>query len=281
MVPRRPTKVTPLNETDTTINCIKTTILVITLLLKPNYRNSVSMKSPFGVHFLFIVLIILLISCVGVTQNTKQLVRLAVIEVDKSQIADYHEFLKEEINGSIEKEPGVITLYAVAERENPERVTLFETYADSSQYKAHLMTPHFKKYKQGTLQMVKHLELIAAQPLLYHRKAELAKARLEDLYIRLIKIEIDSTTSADFSHLANTVMKPGIKTEPGVLVMYAVAEKNHPTRISVLEVYKDLASYNAHIKTKHFLAYKEQSKRMVKSLLLIDVNPILLGSKPQ
>ena len=69
-------------------------------------------------------------------QNHRQMVRLAVIEVDTTQLDQYNEFLKEEIDASIKKEPGVITLYGVAEREHPERVTLFETYADSSQYKA-------------------------------------------------------------------------------------------------------------------------------------------------
>ena len=76
-------------------------------------------------------------------------------------------------------------------------------------------------------------------------------------------------------------MMPGLKTERGVLVMYAVAEKDHPTRISILEVYKNLEAYNKHITTPHFQKYKERSGRMVKSLRLIDVNPIRLGSKPQ
>lgn len=233
-------------------------------------------------HLMFIVLTaILLTSCLGVAQTNKQVVRIAVIEVDKNQVTNYNEYLKEEIESSVVKEPGVITLYAVAEKEKPERVTLFETYADSSQYKAHLMTPHFQRYKQGTRDMVKHLELIATQPIIYHRKPELLSARPEDLYIRLVKMEIDSTTTEDFTRLSNRVILQGIKTEPGILVMYAVAEKNHPTRISVLEVYKDLASYNEHIKTKHFIQYKKDSEKMIKSLVLIDVSSILLGSKPQ
>lgn len=162
------------------------------------------------------------------------------------------------------------------EKENPERVTLFETYADSAHYKSHLATPHFQKYKQGTLQMVKHLDLIETKALLYHRNADLSKFDPKTLYIRLIKIELELSAIADFSSLANNVMLPGLKAEPGVLVMYAVAEMNN-----ILEVYKNLDSYSMHIKTTHFLKYKDQSAKMVKSLQLIDVDPILLGSKPQ
>lgn len=217
----------------------------------------------------------------SMAQNKKQLVRMAVIEVDTTQLDRYNEFLKEEIAASIQKEPGVITLYAIAEKEKPERVTLFETYADSSQYRAHLTTPHFQKYKQGTLQMVKHLELIETQPLLYHRNSELSTAREQDLLIRLIKIELNANEIDNFKRLAQTVMLPGVKNEPGMLVMYAVSEKNNPTHVSILEVYANANAYQKHLKTSHFLKYKAESKSMVKSLKLIDAKPILLGSKSQ
>ena len=63
-------------------------------------------------------------------------------------------------------EPGVLTLYAVAEKNNPNKVTILEIYADKDAYEKHLKTPHFKKYKQGTLSMVKNLELIDVKPLI-------------------------------------------------------------------------------------------------------------------
>ncbi len=234
------------------------------------------------VCFLAMILIAMLSPSTNlVAQQKKQLVRLAVITVDSAQVSSYTAYLREEIEASIRLEPGVITLYGVSEKENAERVTLFETYADSSEYKAHLSTPHFQKYKNGTIQMVKHLELIEMQPIFYHRKSHLSKAQSEDLYIRLIKMEIDSISIAEFNNMATSVMLPGIKNEPGVLVMYVVAEKNHPSRISILEVYANLAAYENHIRSAHFLKYKEESKKAVRSLTLIDVNPILLGSKQQ
>jgi quinol monooxygenase YgiN len=214
-------------------------------------------------------------------QDIKQLVRLAVIEVDTAQLDGYNDFLKEEIEASIRLEPGVITLYGVAEKEHPERVTLFETYGDSTLYKSHLVTPHFQKYKKGTLEMVKHLELIQVEPILYIRKPELASVPNQDYFIRLIKMQIDSRSIERFTELAKTVMLPNIKKESGVLVMYAVAEKNRPTHISILEVYADSSAYEKHLTTPHFQKYKKESEHMVKSMRLIDVKPIFLGSKPQ
>jgi quinol monooxygenase YgiN len=212
---------------------------------------------------------------------TDKLVRLAVIEVDSLQIKPYNEYLKEEIEASIRLEPGVITLYGVAGKDDPQHVTLFETYADSSEYRSHLSTPHFQKYKQATLQMVKHLDLIQMQAILYHRKNGLSNARSEDIYIRLLKIELDASAVGNFNQLANSVMLPGIKEEQGVLVMYAVAEKQNPTRVSILEVYESMDAYKKHLETPHYLQYKEAAKTLVKSLKFIDVNPIQLGSKPQ
>jgi len=216
-----------------------------------------------------------------VDEDKNMLVRLAFVAVDTSSIGAYNDFLKEEIEASIRLEPGVITLYAVAEKEDPSQVTLFETYADSSQYRSHLATPHFHKYKEGTLQMVRHLDLIQTRPLFYHRKDKLSTARMDDLYIRLIKIEVHSNAVDHFKKLGGTIMLPGIKTEPGVLAMYGVAELANPARVSILEVYKDMDAYNRHLETAHYLEYKEASKDLVKSLKLIDVKPILLGSKPQ
>jgi quinol monooxygenase YgiN len=94
-------------------------------------------------------------------------------------------------------------------------------------------------------------------------------------------MEIDSREMDNFKALANDVMLPGIKKEDGVLVMYALAQKNDPTQVSILEVYADSVAYEKHIGTQHFLKYKTESKNMVKSLRVINVKPILLGSKSQ
>ena len=222
---------------------------------------------------------LILISTMTVAQTNKQFVRLAIIKVDSLQLKSYNDYLKEEVEASIKIEPGVITLYAVAEKENPEHVTLFETYADSARYKSHIATPHFQKYKKGTLEMVKGLGLIETNPIFYVRRNELEDANQEQLFIRLIRMEVDSSLLENFNRLATEVMLPNVQKEKGVLVMYAVTEKLNPTRVTVLEVYRNEDSYLKHITTPHFLKYKADSKKMIRSLKSIDVMPILLGAK--
>ena len=101
-----------------------------------------------------------------VAQEDKRMVRLAKLVIDPAQLATYNALLKEEIETSLKIEPGVLTLYAVAEKEKPTHITILEIYADSQAYKKHIQTPHFLKYKNGTQDMVKSLELIDAIPLL-------------------------------------------------------------------------------------------------------------------
>ena len=99
-------------------------------------------------------------------QEKKQKVRLAKIVVDSAQLDSYNAILKEEAAASVRIEPGVITLFAVAEKDNPTHITILEIYADEDAYKAHLQAPHFLKYKSSTKDMVKSLQLIEVDPLI-------------------------------------------------------------------------------------------------------------------
>ena len=94
------------------------------------------------------------------------LVRLSKITVDAGRLDEYNAYLKEEIEASMRLEPGVLTLYATAEKDAPDKITILEIYANRAAYESHLKTPHFLKYKQGTQEMVKNLELIDTKPLI-------------------------------------------------------------------------------------------------------------------
>src|SRR6478735_2339761 len=93
-------------------------------------------------------------------QQKEWVVRLAKIEVNNAYLDQYKAAVEEHTKAAIKAEPGVLTLYAMYEKEHPNRVTVLEIYANEDAYQSHLKTPHFLKYKTGTLKMVKSLELI-------------------------------------------------------------------------------------------------------------------------
>ena len=61
--------------------------------------------------------------------------------------------------------PGVICLFPMQSAEDSCQIRILEIYASEEVYQQHLKTPHFQKYKQGTLHMVKDLKLPTMKPL--------------------------------------------------------------------------------------------------------------------
>ena len=103
--------------------------------------------------------------CVKEPMTTDGIVRLSKIEVYPQYLDEYMNYATEVGEISLRTEPGVLTMYAVGEKENPCRVTILETYASREAYEQHIASEHFQKYKQGTLHMVKSLVLSDQTPL--------------------------------------------------------------------------------------------------------------------
>ena len=93
-----------------------------------------------------------------------KVVRIAELEIDPAQLDNYLAIVKEEIEASIRVEPGVLAIYAVADKVNPSKLTFFEMYADEAAYFSHRESPHFKKYVDSTKDMIKSRVLREAVP---------------------------------------------------------------------------------------------------------------------
>lgn len=93
------------------------------------------------------------------------IVRLSKIEVYPQHLDEYMKYAVEVGEVSLRTEPGVLTMYAVQDRENPCLVTILETYSSKDAYEKHIASAHFQKYKKGTLHMVKSLQLCDQTPL--------------------------------------------------------------------------------------------------------------------
>ena len=93
------------------------------------------------------------------------IVRLSKIEVYPQFLDEYMKYATEVGEVSLRTEPGVLTMYAVCEKDNPCKITILETYASKEAYDKHIASEHFQKYKQGTLHMVKSLVLSDQTPL--------------------------------------------------------------------------------------------------------------------
>jgi len=106
-----------------------------------------------------------------------------------------------------------------------------------------------------------------------------AKAQQTKMKVRIAKIEVYPGYLTSYKHALAEHAKTAVSAEPGVLTLNAVYDKNHPTQVTVFEVYASEEAYQSHLKTAHFLKYKNGTLKMVKSLELVDVAPIALESK--
>lgn len=95
-----------------------------------------------------------------------------------------------------------------------------------------------------------------------------------DGIVRLSKIEVYPEHLEAYMHYAAEVGEVSLRTEPGVLTMYAVSEKESPCKITILETYASQAAYESHIASEHFQKYKQGTQHMVKTLTLSDQTPL-------
>lgn len=103
--------------------------------------------------------------CAKQPMQADGIVRLSKIEVHPQYLDEYMNYATEVGEISLRTEPGVLTMYAISERENPCKVTILETYASHEAYEKHIASEHFQKYKKGTLHMVRSLVLSDQTPL--------------------------------------------------------------------------------------------------------------------
>ena len=98
--------------------------------------------------------------CTKLPMMSDGITRLSKIEVNPEHLEEYLKFATEVGEVSLRTEPGVLTMYAMQEKDNPCNITILETYTSQAAYRSHIASAHFQKYKQGTLHMVKNLQLL-------------------------------------------------------------------------------------------------------------------------
>jgi quinol monooxygenase YgiN len=100
-----------------------------------------------------------------------------------------------------------------------------------------------------------------------------------DRIVRLAELEIDPAMLNEYKVALREEIETSIRVEPGVLTLYAVTIKGEPSKIRLFEIYASPAAYQAHLQSEHFKKYKSATAAMVKSLRLIEAEPLLLGTK--
>ena len=99
------------------------------------------------------------------SKNNEMIFRIAELEIYPEWLDAYLEAAGAVGAESVAKEPGVVCIFPMQKKESPTSIRIVEIYRNEEAYKAHLATPHFRKYKEGTPHMIKSLELVPMRSL--------------------------------------------------------------------------------------------------------------------
>ena len=102
-----------------------------------------------------------------------------------------------------------------------------------------------------------------------------------DQYCQIAEIEIDPAQLEQYKAAVKEHIETAVRVEPGVLMLYALSDKDNPTHIRVFEIYASEEAYKAHLNAPHFKKYKAVTQNMVQSLKLIKVAPVAFAAKPK
>ena len=108
--------------------------------------------------------------------------------------------------------------------------------------------------------------------------ADIPVRKYGDRIVRLAEIEIYPDKLDEYLSFAEEVGRVSMATEPGVIGLFSMRDKSDASKVYILEVYADKEAYQAHLQTAHFKKYKEGTSSMVKSLKLIDTNPLVTAT---
>ena len=95
-----------------------------------------------------------------------------------------------------------------------------------------------------------------------------------EIMVRVSEIEIVSSYLDKYKAILKEEAASSVRLEPGVIAIFPMYQKEHPTQVRILELYANREAYESHLQTSHFRRYKTTTLRMVKSLKLVDMGVV-------
>lgn len=105
-------------------------------------------------------------------------------------------------------------------------------------------------------------------------------AQDDSLMVRIAEIEIHPDQLARYTAILKEEARASVELEPGVITIFPMFRKDHPTQVRILEIYASRKAYESHLRSPHFLTYKTSTLAMVASLQLVDMQAVDAASMP-
>lgn len=215
--------------------------------------------------------------CTALSVQATPIFNLFELGIQPGKIEQTDNIGRQNINTSIDNEPGTLAMYSVKLTENPNMLYMLEIYADEAAYQTHLQSPQYQAFVQASPTILtEHKKRIVLEPqFLGDKKIEQTPETRNNLVI----VEVKPESNQAFRELVLPEMAQSLNVEDGVLAMYAATEKDQPNRWYFYEIYANDTAYQHHRQTPHFEDYLKQSANMLQDKQFIAITPNLLRNK--
>lgn len=96
----------------------------------------------------------------------------------------------------------------------------------------------------------------------------------QDMMVRIAEIEVHPEYLNEYKDILAKEAAASIQKETGVIAIFPMFEQKQHHQIRIIEIYANKDTYEAHLKTAHFLHYKTSTSKMVKSLKLVEMEAL-------
>ena len=118
-----------------------------------------------------------------------------------------------------------------------------------------------------------HLFRIALTIIILFCMNNIAHAQ-QGMIVRISEIDIHPNYLKEYIAILKHEAEASVKIEPGVIAIFPMLQRDNPTQVRILEIYRDQKAYQSHLQTEHFLKYKTTTLHMIKSLKLVDMDAL-------
>lgn len=115
-------------------------------------------------------------------------------------------------------------------------------------------------------------------------RAKAAEIQTPDGKPPMVHWAILESTPGDMDQMqafARENVAPRAPKEQGTYALYGGVDATDPNRLCLLEIYRDESAYEIHVGSDEFHEYKSRRAPILKSLIIVPVEPIALEQKPE
>ena len=107
----------------------------------------------------------------SLSTQAEPIIRIFEMQIRPESVEQFTELGKHNIRQSVNTEQGVLGMYVMTDKTDPNKFYVVEAYADETAYQAHLVSPYFQAWFNGAKEMIVSRKMIETNPVVFGSKS--------------------------------------------------------------------------------------------------------------